>query len=66
MVTFYGEEVGPCWDCANANAADHGEDVQPTVLRDPDTGRLVADRPMCRKHREDFHSKGYVVYTVAV
>ena len=64
LSTYYCDDASRCWYCDQDNEPQ-GHDVQVTVLRCPDTGNFVTQRPMCQAHREHFHANGYAVYTVA-
>jgi len=64
LSTYYDQDVSRCWHCDQYKEPQQ-EDIRMTVLRCPDTGNFVLQRPICRHHREHFTKKGYVVYTVA-
>jgi hypothetical protein len=55
-----------CADCRNGEHDNYDDDVIITVVKDPDTGKLVKRSYMCGCHRDMYASDGYALYYAAI
>ena len=55
-----------CADCRDGEHDDYTEDIQLTVVRDPDTNRLIKRAYLCKEHRAMYLDDGYDIYRIRV
>ena len=55
------EKAKTCCDCRDGEHENYDDDVRLTVVRDPDTGKLVKSAYLCGEHRSAYADDGYDV-----
>jgi len=53
-----------CADCRDGEHENYDDDVKLTVIKDPNTQKLVKRSYMCGEHRTMYFDDGYSIYQV--